>query len=127
MLLLSLPLLCVALAAASPNIEASVSRHPAVPPAVRVRSFVERRQLEPTWPAPTPSPWFKCPTQFGLYPDPYDCSSYFQCSYGTPFEEHCQPGLQYNPMAMACDFPGNISPPCVPKPYPTDPPAAVDE
>lgn len=36
-------------------------------------------------PTPTPSPWFDCPVQFGLYPDPYDCTSYFQCSYGIAY------------------------------------------
>lgn len=68
---------------------------------------------------PHPSPWFQCPTQFGLYPNIYDCSTYYQCSYGHAYLERCQPGLQYNAVMKYCDYPQNIHPPCVPKPYPT--------
>ena len=87
------------------------------------QSHVLRTFIEPKWklvePTPTPSPWFDCPTTFGLYPDPYDCNAYFQCSYGVPFEERCQPGLEFNPVSASCDFPENINPPCQAIPYPT--------
>ena len=95
----------------------------APPPPRALRTFTERKAAEapaPQEPTPTPSPWFDCPTTFGLYPDPYDCASYFQCSYGVPFEQHCLSGLEFNPRSNSCDFPSNIDPPCQEIPYPTD-------
>ena len=100
------------------------------PPARVVRVFTEpRRQEEPApqEPTPTPSPWFDCPAMFGLFPDPYDCSSYFQCNYGVPFEEKCQTGLEFNPVSLTCDWPANINPPCQAIPYPTGGAPAAQE
>ncbi|XP_043204052.1 uncharacterized protein LOC122371654 [Amphibalanus amphitrite] len=134
MLLRPLLLLCAALAvagAANPR-QLDAVRHfleerhlPAgsAPSPRVVRVFTEPKQPEqpaPQAPTPTPSPWFDCPTTFGLYPDPYDCNKYFQCSYGVAFEEQCQPGLEFNPRSNSCDFPSNINPPCQAIPYPTD-------
>lgn len=68
---------------------------------------------------PTPSPWFTCPGEFGLYPDVYDCSSYFECTHGFPYVEHCPPGLLFNRNLSVCDYPKAIDPPCVPLPYPS--------
>nr|XP_026692616.1 chitin-binding domain protein cbd-1-like [Ciona intestinalis] len=46
------------------------------------------------------------------FPKPGTCDTYYECSYGQLTERKCVPGLIFNPVSMACD-------------YPTDPPTCI--
>ncbi|CAH3174881.1 unnamed protein product [Porites lobata] len=41
----------------------------------------------------------------GLYTDPKDCGSYYQCFAGRTFWKHCPKGLHFNSKLKVCDFP----------------------
>merc|ERR1712137_479859 len=51
---------------------------------------------------------FRCPENYGYYPNPSDCTSYYQCVGWIPYQFNCQPGLAYNPNAQACDWAYNV-------------------
>jgi hypothetical protein len=57
---------------------------------------------------PPPGGEFDCPALEGLYPNPEDCSTYYQCAGGVAFLEHCPPNLVFNPRAEVCDYPENV-------------------
>uniref|UniRef100_A0A5S6QJJ4 Chitin-binding type-2 domain-containing protein n=1 Tax=Trichuris muris TaxID=70415 RepID=A0A5S6QJJ4_TRIMR len=57
---------------------------------------------------PPPGP-FQCPSAFGYFEDPANCSSFYQCAHGHPYKMNCQPGLVFNPSASVCDWPANHS------------------
>ncbi|XP_018022216.1 zonadhesin [Hyalella azteca] len=49
-----------------------------------------------------------CPSPEATYPNPRDCSSFFQCSNDEPLLMTCYPGLYFNPASGRCDFPENM-------------------
>nr|XP_027199919.1 putative uncharacterized protein DDB_G0282133 [Dermatophagoides pteronyssinus] len=51
---------------------------------------------------------FICNTQFGYYPDPGNCSSYFICSFGIPLHKNCSKGLYFSIRLQTCDWPANV-------------------
>eukprot|EP00062_Callorhinchus_milii_P015801 gi/632966470/ref/XP_007899433.1/ PREDICTED: mucin-2-like [Callorhinchus milii] len=58
----------------------------------------------------------------GLYIDPKDSSSFYQCAFGRTFHLSCPPGLIFNPQSSVCDFPINVQPSsAVPSPSTTGP------
>lgn len=44
----------------------------------------------------------------GLYPDPSDCSKFFQCAGGREYRKGCAAGLLFNPKSKVCDWPANV-------------------
>jgi hypothetical protein len=42
-----------------------------------------------------------------LLPHPTDCSRFFRCSNGVPYEEHCPGVLHFNVQLNVCDWPEN--------------------
>uniref|UniRef100_A0A8C8E441 chitinase n=1 Tax=Oryzias sinensis TaxID=183150 RepID=A0A8C8E441_9TELE len=46
----------------------------------------------------------------GLYENPADKTSYFQCYRGNTYLHHCQPGLIYWDSCKCCDWPAKASP-----------------
>ncbi|CAH1795469.1 unnamed protein product [Owenia fusiformis] len=59
---------------------------------------------------------FECPRfrqRAPLYPDPNNCSKYYQCvyirnRYIRSFHRNCAPGTVFNPRRKLCDFPRNV-------------------
>jgi len=51
---------------------------------------------------------FICPSFEGHFPDPDQCSVYYQCSSGTPTKNTCQSGLQWNLLTNQCDWEANV-------------------
>ena len=52
---------------------------------------------------------FNCPAPNGFFPNPSDCSSYYQCYQGTAYKKPCPNGLMYNAAATSCDWPANVN------------------
>jgi len=57
---------------------------------------------------PTPSPTFKCPEEEGLYPNPTDCSKFYQCFNHVAWAGQCPANLYFNPSLKVCDFPEKV-------------------
>merc|ERR1712071_640694 len=57
---------------------------------------------------PTPSPRFQCPKEGGLFPDPDDCTKYFQCFNLLAWEMQCPAGLSFDRNAFVCDYEYNV-------------------
>ncbi|XP_043228739.1 major mite allergen Der p 23-like [Amphibalanus amphitrite] len=53
--------------------------------------------------ATSPFPDFDCPSEYGWFPDPDDCHSFFECNYNYPFHFTCPDGLAWNDAAHQCD------------------------
>merc|ERR1712212_830058 len=51
---------------------------------------------------------FQC-TEDGLFPNEYDCSTFFNCGHGQAWKQECQAGLVFNPNIGACDWPANYA------------------
>eukprot|EP00794_Sanderia_malayensis_P003440 gene3440-3935_t len=43
----------------------------------------------------------------GLYANPNDCTTYFQCANKRTFKRNCAPGLHFNAKIKNCDYPKN--------------------
>ena len=41
----------------------------------------------------------------GLYADPKECESFYQCANGITYWKHCPKGLHFNPKIQVCDYP----------------------
>jgi hypothetical protein len=54
---------------------------------------------------------------YALYPDPDDCTSFYQCSEGVAYHMKCPWPLLYNIEVEACDFQLNVD--CGDRPIPT--------
>ncbi|GBL77956.1 Tissue factor pathway inhibitor [Araneus ventricosus] len=52
-----------------------------------------------------PIPGFRCLTMNGLFPNPDNCRTYFQCSGGKPQLRSCQSGLHYSDKSKTCEKP----------------------
>ena len=75
---------------------------------------------------PTPS-GFDCPTSNGLFPNPKDCHSFYQCSNGHAYLMDCPSNLEFNPVLQVCDWPQNAGCSVKPTPKPTTPtPSSFD-
>lgn len=46
-----------------------------------------------------------CADGDGWFPHESDCSLYYQCFGGNKFEFKCPDGLEFNPVALVCDYP----------------------
>jgi len=57
---------------------------------------------------PTPSPKFQCPEKEGFFPDPTDCSKFYQCANYLAWEHQCPGKLYFNKATAQCDFPENV-------------------
>ncbi|CAG7718305.1 unnamed protein product [Allacma fusca] len=79
---------------------------------------------------------FVCPKDEGLFPNPKDCSTYYQCNGGYAFLEECPPTLVFNPRTLNCDYlenvpecNGSLPPSTTKKPGPSteipDPPSEI--
>ncbi|KAF0504578.1 chondroitin proteoglycan 2-like isoform X2 [Gigaspora margarita] len=44
----------------------------------------------------------------GLYANPDDCSTFYQCSNGEPYLLSCPDDLQWNQERLVCDYPENV-------------------
>lgn len=49
----------------------------------------------------------KCEPGIQYLPNEKDCSKYYQCSNGVPYEQTCQNGLHFNRNLGTCDWPEN--------------------
>lgn len=45
------------------------------------------------------------PNEPSLYPDPDDCTKFYQCSNGLEYLKSCPAGLHFNPFILVCDWP----------------------
>ncbi|KAF0504575.1 family 31 glucosidase [Gigaspora margarita] len=50
---------------------------------------------------------FKCPEKNGLFPNPYDCKTFYQCANGYPYLMHCPDDLQWSSALSRCEWPEN--------------------
>lgn len=45
-----------------------------------------------------------------FFPDPYNCSCYYECSIeGVPIHQNCPPGLEWSQEKHVCDWPINAN------------------
>lgn len=51
---------------------------------------------------------FRCPEQFGYYPDMDDCTKYYICVFGDSHHEKCTGGLFFSVELQTCDWPRNV-------------------
>jgi len=68
-------------------------------------------------PGVTDGPEFQCPSPDGLFADPADCSSYYQCSGSTAYHQACSFSLYFREDLTVCDYPANVD--CGTRPIPT--------
>ena len=52
---------------------------------------------------------FECPVSEGHFPDPEDCSVYYQCAQGTPHRRQCEVGLSWSVDTDMCDWEDNVN------------------
>jgi len=51
---------------------------------------------------------FQCPKEEGHYPDPGNCSAYYQCAQGVGHRRTCEPGLRWDMRSNKCDWAENV-------------------
>jgi len=51
---------------------------------------------------------FECPEFEGLFPNPADCKTFYQCLEFIPFLNECPFPLVFNPEFLVCDFISNV-------------------
>jgi len=51
---------------------------------------------------------FVCPDEFGLYPNPVDCYTFYQCAEYVAFLNECPAPLVFNPELSICDHKVNV-------------------
>lgn len=51
---------------------------------------------------------FTCPQFSGNFPYEGDCTKYWACSNGTPYEMNCPAPLVFNPRKSVCDYVSNV-------------------
>ncbi|XP_044745236.1 chondroitin proteoglycan-2-like isoform X2 [Coccinella septempunctata] len=49
-----------------------------------------------------------CPELSQLIPDPKNCSRFYECTLAGWVGEACNPGLEFNPANLQCDYPQNV-------------------
>lgn len=49
-----------------------------------------------------------CPSEFGLFPHPLDCSKFLNCGHGIMHIQYCGRGTVFNPISKFCDWPENV-------------------
>ncbi|PSN39609.1 hypothetical protein C0J52_06909 [Blattella germanica] len=54
----------------------------------------------PTITCPDPQPAYSV-----YFPDPKDCTIFYECNAGVPYQLSCPTGLHFNPIAHVCDLP----------------------
>ncbi|XP_037087932.1 major mite allergen Der p 23-like [Pollicipes pollicipes] len=54
-------------------------------------------------PSTTPAP-FKCSTEYGLFSDPDDCHSFYECNEFIPFHFTCPDNLGFDDAAHECNY-----------------------
>ncbi|KAF8774025.1 Kunitz-type serine protease inhibitor 6 like protein [Argiope bruennichi] len=54
---------------------------------------------------PKPIPSFQCPTMNGLFPNPDNCRTFFQCSHGKPHFMSCPSDLHFSNKTKRCEKP----------------------
>ena len=50
----------------------------------------------------------QCPEKEGFFPDPTDCSKFYQCANYLAWEHQCPGKLYFNKATAQCDFPENV-------------------
>jgi len=48
---------------------------------------------------------FRCPSQYGYFPNPVDCASYYYCSMGNSYLQYCPEGLYFWARNKTCTTP----------------------
>ncbi|XP_048741724.2 peritrophin-1-like [Ostrea edulis] len=56
---------------------------------------------------------FSCPSTFGQFPDPKDCTKYYVCSFGTATAKQCLKNTGWDPKLKLCNYLSNL-PKCPP-------------
>lgn len=51
---------------------------------------------------------FVCPEDYGFYPNPENCTTFYQCTGGKPYLKSCPDGLYFNPETIYCDYLDNV-------------------
>ncbi|XP_061179045.1 peritrophin-1-like [Saccostrea echinata] len=51
---------------------------------------------------------FSCPSTFGAFPDPKDCTKYYFCSYGRAISKQCQPNTGWDAKLKLCNYKTNL-------------------
>lgn len=59
----------------------------------------------------------ECTPEDRYLPNPYDCSTYYQCVNGKPILLNCAPGTHFDKSLNVCNWPSEAS--CEALPYPT--------
>jgi len=97
----------------APTLAPTVAPTEAPTPAPTVAP-TEAPTLAPTV-APTEAPTTEtnnggspCQSPDGLFPDPEDCSSFYNCAHGMAWKMTCGTYLVFNPIAKVCDWPYNV-------------------
>lgn len=52
--------------------------------------------------------FYKCPSSFGLFPDPLKCTNYYECEGFVAISKQCGNGLFFNPANKVCDWQDNV-------------------
>ncbi|GIY47101.1 hypothetical protein CEXT_183161 [Caerostris extrusa] len=49
-----------------------------------------------------------CPDPNGMYPNPSDCTTFYNCIDGQAIAMSCAPGLNFDPESKMCNFPDQV-------------------
>lgn len=56
-----------------------------------------------------PTPKIDCDSEHGLFPYPYDCSKYYECSNDRSYLMNCPIGQYWDDVAKMCDWADNVN------------------
>ncbi|XP_061186916.1 coadhesin-like [Saccostrea echinata] len=72
---------------------------------VACASDIEEEEDEPSNDTDT----FTCPSNFGYFPHPKDCTKYYQCSWSTPTELQCPDNMGWDVSVTNCNWKASLS------------------
>ncbi|OXA45735.1 uncharacterized protein LOC110856804 [Folsomia candida] len=72
--------------------------------------------VTPPDPATTPGTGYQCPPEDGNYPDPGDCTAFYQCYQGIAYRQRCPFPLRFDIAQQVCNHPGFVD--CGDRPVP---------
>lgn len=64
----------------------------------------------------TPGSGYQCPPEDGNYPDPTDCTRFYQCFQGIAYHHTCPFPLRFDIAQQVCNHPGSVN--CGDRPIP---------